>query len=149
MINKIFLAGNIASEPEMRSTQSGLSILGFCVAVNERKKNGQTGEWEEYPNFIDCKLFGKRAESISRFLAKGMKVSVEGRLHQSRWQANDGSKRSKIEVNVDEIEFMSQRQQGQQQGYQQRGQQPQGGSVSAEDAYYGGEQGIYDMDIPF
>lgn len=141
MINKIFLAGNIASEPEMRSTQSGFSILGFCVAVNERKKNGQTGEWEEYPNFIDCKLFGKRAESISRFLAKGMKVSVEGRLHQSRWQANDGSKRSKIEVNVDEIEFMSQRQQGQQQGYQQ-----QGGPVSAENMYYGG---YADDDLPF
>ena len=80
--------------------------MGFGVAVNDRRKNQQTGEWEDYPNFIDCTMFGARAQSISRFLSKGSKVAIEGKLRWSQWE-RDGQKRSKIEVIVDEIEFMS------------------------------------------
>lgn len=97
--------------PDLRSTASGMPVLGFGVAVNDRRKNQQTGEWEDYPNFIDCTMFGARAQSVSRFLSKGSKVAIEGKLRWSQWE-RDGQKRSKIEVIVDEIEFMTSRNDG-------------------------------------
>ena len=105
-INRVIISGNLTRDPELRSTASGLAVLGFGVAVNDRRKNQQTGEWEDYPNFIDCTMFGARAESLSRFLNKGTKVSIEGKLRWSQWE-RDGQKRSKIEVIVSELEFMS------------------------------------------
>lgn len=107
-INRVIISGNLTRDSELRSTASGLPVLGFGVAVNDRRKNQQTGEWEDYPNFIDCTMFGARAESLSRYLSKGTKVSVEGKLRWSQWE-RDGQKRSKIEVIVDELEFMSSR----------------------------------------
>lgn len=109
-INKVIISGNLTRDPELRSTQSGTQVLGFGVAVNERVKNQRTGEWEDRPNFVDCTMFGNRAEGVSRYLAKGSKVAVEGRLRWSQWEdRNGGGKRSKLEVVVDEIEFMSAR----------------------------------------
>lgn len=110
--NNVSIIGNLTRDPELRNTQGGTAVLSFGIAVNDRRKNQQTGEWEDYPNFIDCTMFGARAQSVSRFLSKGSKVAIEGKLHWSQWE-RDGQKRSKIEVFVDEIEFMSQRQQGQ------------------------------------
>lgn len=104
-INRVTISGNITREPELKATQGGTSILQFGVAVNDRKRNA-SGEWEDYPNFIDCIMFGARAESLSRYLHKGMKVAIEGKLHYSSWE-KDGQRRSKLEVYVDEIEFMS------------------------------------------
>lgn len=105
-INKVVLTGNLTRDPELRSTNSGMPVLGFGIAVNDRRRNQQTGEWEDYPNFIDCTMFGNRAESVSRYLSKGSKVAIEGKLHWSQWE-RDGQKRSKLDVIVDEIEFMS------------------------------------------
>lgn len=109
-INKATVTGNITRDPELRQTQGGTSVLSIGVAVNDRRKNQQTGEWEDYPNFIDCTIFGNRATGVAPHLEKGMKVAIEGKLNQSRWQAEDGTNRSKIEIIVDEIEFMSRKQ---------------------------------------
>lgn len=107
-INKVVITGNLTRDPELRTTASGNPVLGLGVAVNNRRKNAQTGEWEDYPNFIDCTMFGPRAESVSQYLEKGSKVAIEGKLRWSQWE-RDGQKRSKIEVVVDNIEFMSYR----------------------------------------
>ena len=107
-INRVMISGNLTRDAEIRSTQSGMAILGFGVAVNDRRKNQQTGEWEDYPNFVDCTMFGTRAEKIANYLAKGSKVAIEGKLRYSSWE-RDGEHRSKLEVIVDEIEFMSRR----------------------------------------
>ncbi len=107
-INRVIVSGNLTRDPDLRSTASGLPVLGFGVAVNDRRRNQQTGEWEDYPNFIDCTMFGARAESLSRYLTKGTKVTIEGKLRWSQWE-RDGQKRSKIEIIVDELEFMSAR----------------------------------------
>ena len=113
-----------------------MNVLGFGVAVNDRRKNQQTGEWEDRPNFVDCVMFGKRAASVSRFISKGSKVAVSGRLRYSSWETQDGSKRSKLEVVADEIEFMSQGNQQQPQHQRQTAMQmPQ--------------PEVYDEDIPF
>ena len=92
----------------MRRTQGGTAILGFGVAVNDRRKNQQTGEWEDYPNFIDCTMFGTRAEKLAGMLTKGTKVCILGKLRYMSWE-KDGQKRSKIEVIVDDIELMGRR----------------------------------------
>lgn len=110
-INKVIISGNLTRDPELRQTTSGMPVLGFGVAVNDRRKNQNTGEWEDYPNFIDCTMFGNRAEGVSRFLNKGSKVCIEGKLRWSQWE-RDGQKRSKVEVIVDEIEFLSPRGEG-------------------------------------
>ena len=121
-INRVIISGNLTRDPELRQTQSGMAVLSFGVAVNDRRKNPSTGEWEDYPNFVECTMFGARANSLAQYLSKGTKVSIEGKLRWSQWE-RDGQKRSKIEVIVDELEFMSSRNSGAQQsgGYQSGG----------------------------
>lgn len=104
-INHVSISGNLTRDPELRSTSGGMQVLSLGVAVNERVKSQSTGEWEDRPSFVDCVVFGKRAESLSRFLAKGAKVAVSGRLRYSAWE-KDGQKRSKLEVVVDELDMM-------------------------------------------
>ena len=104
-INRVVVSGNLTREPELRATQSGMQVLSLGMAVNDRRKNQQTGEWDDVPNFVDVKVFGNRAESLSRILAKGSKVCVEGKLRYSSWE-RDGQKRSKLEVVADEVELM-------------------------------------------
>lgn len=128
-INRVSISGNLTRDPELRQTQGGMAILNIGVAVNDRRKNQQTGEWEDVPNFVDCVMFGSRAEKLAQFLAKGTKVAIDGKLRWSQWE-KDGAKRSKLEVIVDEIEFMSR-------GQQQRQQQQ---TASAD---------LYDENIPF
>ena len=102
-INKVFISGNLTRNPEFKSTASGTGVLALGVAVNDRRKDAN-GNWGDYPNYIDCTIFGNRAESLSRYLKKGTKVCIEGKLRWSQWE-RDGQKRSKLEVVIDEIEF--------------------------------------------
>ena len=105
-INRVIISGNLTRDPELRSTASGMPVLGFGVAVNDRRRNPQTQEWEDYPNFIDCTMFGTRAEAVNNYISKGSKVAIQGKLRWTQWE-RDGERRSKIEVVVDQIEFMS------------------------------------------
>ena len=146
-INKVFITGNLTRDPELRETASGFQVLNFGVAVNDRHKNQQTQQWEDYANFVDCTMFGNRAASVSRFLSKGSKVAIEGKLSWSQWQAKDGGMRSKLEVIVDEIEFMTSRDGGHQQGGQY---QPQGNHYQQQPQQYQPQtQDVYDAEIPF
>ena len=126
-INRVNITGNLTRDPELRSTAGGMAVLGFGVAVNDRRKNQQTGQWEDYPNFVDCTMFGNRAEALSRILRKGMKVAIEGKLRYSSWEdKNGGGRRSKLEVIPDEVELLSQNANTQQpQQYAPQGYQPQ------------------------
>ena len=109
-INVCMLSGNLTRDCELRAMPNGNAIGTFGLAVNERRKNSQ-GKWEDYANFVDCTLFGRRAEAIAQYLTKGTKVALEGRLHYSSWEdRNGGGRRSKLDVTVDEIEFLSSRQ---------------------------------------
>lgn len=69
-INKVIISGNLTRDPELRANTSGTPILGFGVAVNDRVKNQQSGEWEDRPNFIDCAVFGARAEALAKILKR-------------------------------------------------------------------------------
>lgn len=130
-INRVTLTGNLTRDPELRVTTNGTKILNIGIAVNDRRKNPQSGEWEDVPNFFDCVMFGPRGESLQRFLHKGSKVAIEGKLRYNSWTSQEGQKRSRVDVLVDDVEFMSQNynnqngsnygtqsQYGQQQSYQ-------------------------------
>lgn len=106
-MNRCYVSGNLTKDGELRTTQGGTEILTFGIAVNDRKRDPSSGEWVEVPNFFDCVVFGKRADSLSRILRKGMKCCIEGKLRWSQWNDKSGQKRSKVEIIVDEIEFLS------------------------------------------
>ena len=107
-INRATISGNLTRDAELRSTASGTPVLSFTVAVNDRRKSNQTGEWEDVPNFIGCTLFGKYGQSIAQYMTKGAKVAVEGKLRWSQWE-RDGQKRSKVEVMAETVELMQRR----------------------------------------
>ena len=111
-INRVCITGNLTRDPELRSTAGGMAILKMGIAVTARRKNAQSGEWEDVPNFFDVTVFGSRGESLSRFLSKGSKIAVEGKLRWHQWETPEGDKRSKVEIIADDIEFMSTRGEG-------------------------------------
>lgn len=153
-INRVNISGNLTRDPELRMTSGGTQVLSFGVAVNDRRRNPQSGEWEDYPNFVDCTMFGARAEAVSRYLSKGSKVAIEGKLRYSSWE-RDGQRRSKLEVIVDEIEFMSRSSQQGDGGYSNAPQAPRGGYAQQPQARPQAPvqapptADIYDEDIPF
>lgn len=104
-INRVIISGNLTRDPELKRTQGGMAVLQLSLAVNDRRKNQQTGEWEDVANFVDCTMFGTRAEKVAQYLSKGSKVTIEGKLRYRSWEAQDGGKRSKLEVVVDEIDL--------------------------------------------
>ena len=150
-INKCFLSGRLTKDAELRSTNGGTGLLTFGIAVNDRRKNPNTNEWEDVPNFFDCCVFGNRAGAIAQYMTKGTLVSIEGRLHWSSWES-DGERRSKVEVIVDEVEFMSHGGDGQQRQQQtpprQYGQAPSG-YQQAPAGYQQAPSPFYDEDMPF
>ena len=145
-INRVNITGNLTRDPELRATAGGTQMLAFGVAVNDRRKNPQTGEWEDVPNFVDCIVFGQRAEAVSRFISKGSKVAIEGKLRYSAWETKEGQRRSKLEVIVDEIDFLSR------QGQQVTSPAAEAAKVADTPAYSmprAPEPEFYDADIPF
>ena len=146
-INRVNITGNLTRDPELRATAGGTQMLAFGVAVNDRRKNPQTGAWEDVPNFVDCIVFGQRAEAVSRFLSKGAKVAIEGKLRYSAWENKEGQRRSKLEVIVDEIEFMSRA--GGQQVTSPAAEAAKVADVPAYSAPRAPEPDLYDADIPF
>ena len=150
-INKVMITGNLTRDPELRQTPAGTQVLNFGVAVNDRRKNQQTGEWEDYPNFVDCVVFGNRAEPLSRFLGKGSKVAVEGRLRYSAWEDKEGKRRSKLEVVVDDVDMMSRGAQGTAQAPAPTyaASAPQGRPQPARAAQTPPPVDVYDSEIPF
>lgn len=114
MINAITLAGNLTRDIELRSTSSGYTIGYLAIAVNDRVKSKQTGKYEEVPYFFDAKLLGPRAEKLANYLTKGVRVTVQGKLTQERWEDKDGNRRSRNYVVVEELDFTARNGAGQQ-----------------------------------
>ena len=116
-INKVFLSGNLTRDAELRTTPGGMSVLQMGLACNGARKNQQTGQWEDVPNFFDLVMFGGRAEKVAQIVGKGTKVAIEGKLRWRQWQDQNGQNRSKVEVLVDEIEVMARPQNSVPQGF--------------------------------
>lgn len=102
MINKVILAGRLTAAPELRTTSGGTSVCEFTIAVDRRYHNDQT-------DFINCTVYGKTAENLSRYKRKGDAIGVCGALRNDTYTNKDGEKRSKIYVAVSEIDFLGSR----------------------------------------
>lgn len=101
--NSITIVGNVTDEPELRFTPSGSAVANFTVAVNRRYKN-RDGNWEDkLDGFFKCNCWQSLAENAAETLKKGTRVVVTGRLNQRSWEAQDGSRRTDIEIQVDEV----------------------------------------------
>ena len=103
-INRVILVGRVVKDAELKFTSASTPVTRFSVAVNRSRKNGD--QWEEEVSYIDIVLWGRSAESISKFLIKGKQVAVEGELRQNRWE-QDGQQRSKLEVVASNVQLLS------------------------------------------
>jgi single-strand DNA-binding protein len=103
--NKILLMGNLTRDPQLSYTPNQTPVVDFGLATN-RKWTGQDGSQREETCFVDCRAFGRQAENINKYLSKGRLAFVEGRLTFDTWTSQDGTKRSKHRVTVENIQFM-------------------------------------------
>ncbi len=109
-VNVVVITGNLTRDPELRSTGGGTSVCELRVAVNSRRKDGQTGEWVDKPNYFDVTVFGAQGENCANYLSKGRPVAVEGRLDWREWEAKDGSgKRQKVSIVANSVQFLGSR----------------------------------------
>lgn len=102
--NKVVLMGNLTRDPELRSTPNGQQVAGFSLAINRTWKNAQ-GEQQEAVDYIDCNAWGKPGEIITQYMRKGSAILISGRLQQRSWE-QEGQKRSKVEVVVEDFNFV-------------------------------------------
>ncbi len=144
--NKVLLMGNLTRDPQLSYTPSQTAVVDFGVATN-RRWTAQDGNQRDETCFVDCRAFGRMAENINKFFTKGKPIFLEGRLTYDTWTAQDGSKRSRHRVTVENFQFLP-----------NTGSGP-GPSGASSDSGYGGSQGspsqgpsdnrIPDDDIPF
>ena len=107
-INRVTLVGRLTRDPELRHLPSGSAVLQLGLAVNGRQRD-DAGNWSDKPNFFDVKVFCNQAETLAQHLSKGRRVGIDGRLDWSSWEAQDGSKRTKVEVVASNVQFLDSR----------------------------------------
>ena len=137
MVNKVILVGNLGQDPEVRTTQGGTSVCNMSVATSERRKD-KSGEYSDHTEWHRVVVFGKQAENVGRYLNKGSKVYIEGKLSTSKWQDKEGHDRYTTEIIADGyggVKFLSPK--GEQGGGQSNG------------AGYGGQSNGPDLSMPF
>lgn len=103
--NKVLLLGNLTRDPQLKYTPSQTAVVEFGLATN-RKWKDQSGQPREETCFVDCVSFGKPAETLNKYMSKGKSLFVEGRLTFESWTAQDGSKRSRLRVTVENFQFI-------------------------------------------
>src|ERR1035438_8664537 len=106
-LNQVTLMGNLTRDPELRQTPNGQNVCSFSLALNRSYKD-QSGEWQEATDYVDIVAWGPLAERVSQYLTKGRRCLVQGRLQSRSWE-QDGVKRSKVEVNANDVTFLDSR----------------------------------------
>ncbi len=111
-INRVILTGNLTRDPELRSTGGGLAICSLRIASNTRRKDQQSGEWIDKPNYFDVTIFGRQGENAAQYRSKGRPVAIDGRLEWREWQDQQGNNRQSVEIVADNIQFLGGREEG-------------------------------------
>ena len=105
-INRVVLTGNLTKDPDVRSNPAtGLAICKLRLAVNTRRKNNDSGSWEDKPNYFDVTVFGRQAESCGEYLKKGRPVAIDGRLDWREYEV-DGQKRQSVDIIAENVQFL-------------------------------------------
>lgn len=139
-LNRVTLIGRLTSDPELRSTPSGQSVCNLRVAFTTSAKDGDG--WRDESNFVNVTVWGNQGESCSRYLAKGRRVGIDGRLQFREWQAQDGSRRSALDIVATSVQFLTPREEAAGDGPPPQQQPPQSGQQQT-------QQLPDDDDIPF
>jgi single-strand DNA-binding protein len=153
-VNVVVITGNLTRDPELRHTPGGTAVCDLRVAVNSRRKDGQSGEWVDKPNYFDVTVWGGQGENCANYLAKGRPVAVEGRLDWREWEARDGGgKRQAVQIIANSVQFLGSRDGG---GGNGNGGFSPGSDTPADTSDFegagvgsGGGGGGSDDDIPF
>jgi single-strand DNA-binding protein len=104
-INRVVLVGRLTRDPELRALPSGTSVCGLRVACNSSRRDAE-GAFQEKPNFFDVSVYGASAESVGRYMQKGSRVAIDGRLEWREWETADQQKRQAVSVVADSIQFL-------------------------------------------
>jgi len=150
-VNVVGITGNLTRDPELRSTPGGISVCKLRVAVNSRRKDGQTGEWVDKPNYFDVTVWGAQGENCANYLSKGRPVAIEGRLDWREWEAKEGGKRQTVEIIANSVQFLGSRD-GSGGGGEGGGFSPPSSDVPTDSSDFAGATasgGGADDDIPF
>lgn len=135
-LNKVMLIGRLTRDPELKTFQNGGAVVHLGFACNNRRKNQQTGEWEDEPVFIDCKAFnrgenGTLATRMAETLRKGQQVFIEGHLTLEQWEdKQSGAKRQQLKVIIDNFQYLEPKRDG---GGENRNTGRSGSSVPTDD----------------
>src|SRR5881227_923405 len=106
-INRVIITGNLTKDPEVRSLpESGTSVTTLRVACNGRRRNPQTQQWEDQPNYFDVTVWGQQGENCGKFLSKGRAVAVDGRLRWREWTTGEGQKRQAVDIIAESVQFL-------------------------------------------
>jgi single-strand DNA-binding protein len=143
-INRVILVGNLTRDPELRAAGS-TSVCTMRIAVNDRVKDPNTGEWGDRANYFDIDVFGAQGERCSQWLSKGRQVAVEGRLRYREWESQEGQKRSAVSIVADNVQFI-----GPRDGSAAAGRPQAGPGVGFDETSFDQtDAGADDDDIPF
>jgi single-strand DNA-binding protein len=104
-INRVVLVGRLTSDPELRALPSGLSVCSLRVACNATRKNSE-GDYVEKPNFFTVSAFGLLGESVHRYMSRGRRVAIDGRLDWREWETPEGSKRQAVDIVAESVQFL-------------------------------------------
>ncbi len=141
-INRVVLVGRLTRDPELRSLPSGVSVCGLRIACSSSRKDAE-GDYHERPNYFDVSVYGGSAESVSRYMRKGSRVAIDGRLEWREWETADQQKRQAVSIVADTVQFLDTP------GAQQR-EQGQGGDPDGEDRELAGVgSGAGDAELVF
>ena len=105
-INRIVITGRLTKDPELKTLQGGNAVCALRLAVNGRRKNGQSGEWQEAPNYFDVSVWGPQGANCAQYLSKGRQIAVDGRLRWREFGRQDGSKGQAVDIVADSVQFL-------------------------------------------
>jgi single-strand DNA-binding protein len=111
-INRVIITGNLTSDPDLNTLPSGTSVCELRVAVNGRRKDQESGQWVDKPNYFTVKVWGTQGENAAKYLSKGRPVAVDGRLDWRQWEDQNGNKRQSIDIIADTVQFLGSREGG-------------------------------------
>jgi single-strand DNA-binding protein len=104
-INRVTITGNLTRDPELRTLSSGNSVCSLRVACNGRRRNAQTQQWEDVPNYFDVTVWGAQGENCAKYLTKGRGVAIDGRLQWREW-GEEGAKRQAVDIVAENVQFL-------------------------------------------
>jgi single-strand DNA-binding protein len=104
-INRVVLVGRLTRDPELRSLPSGVNVCGLRIACSSSRKDAE-GDYHERPNFFDVSVYGGSAENVGRYMRKGSRVAVDGRLEWREWETSDQQKRQAVSIVAETVQFL-------------------------------------------